>query len=287
MKVRVRDTTLFFDVEGAKLVPDGDTMREQPTLLLLHGGPGFDHSSLKPAFSALAPDAQLVYLDHRGNGRSDRGGRERWTLADWGDDVRAFCEVLGIEHPIVLGQSFGGFVAQSYATRHPDHVGGLILSSTTARMRLDRVVATFERLGGPEAGKVARAFWEDPRKETLAPYAQTCFPLYNTRPGDPDGNGRVQWNLDVLFHFSTDESRRFDFHPALCDVRCPTLILAGEQDPITPAEDAQDMADALPESLARLHRFEDCGHGVFRDAPDRAFELIRAFLAECSAEAGP
>ena len=45
MRIRVRDTTLFFDVEGAKLEADGKLMREKPTLLLLHGGPGFDHSS--------------------------------------------------------------------------------------------------------------------------------------------------------------------------------------------------------------------------------------------------
>ena len=73
MFVRVNGVQLFFDVEGAKLVPDGATMREKPTLLLLHGGPGLDHSSSKPGFAALRDVAQMVYLDHRGNGRSERG----------------------------------------------------------------------------------------------------------------------------------------------------------------------------------------------------------------------
>ena len=54
MHVFVNGVRLFFDVEGAKLVPDGPAMREKPTLLLLHGGPGFDHSIYKPAYSALA-----------------------------------------------------------------------------------------------------------------------------------------------------------------------------------------------------------------------------------------
>ena len=102
MRVRVGDCRLFFDVEGAKLVPDGPAMRERPTLVLLHGGPGFDHSSYKPAFSALADAAQIVYLDHRGNGRSDRGPLEKWNLAQWGDDLRAFCDALGVEKPVVL-----------------------------------------------------------------------------------------------------------------------------------------------------------------------------------------
>jgi proline iminopeptidase len=59
MHVHVGDVKLFFDVEGAKLVADGPAMREHPTLLLLHGGPGFDHSSFKPAFSQLADIAQV------------------------------------------------------------------------------------------------------------------------------------------------------------------------------------------------------------------------------------
>ena len=61
MRVLVNGVRLFFDVEGAGLVPEGPTMREKPTILLLHGGPGFDHSIYKPAFSALADVAQVIY----------------------------------------------------------------------------------------------------------------------------------------------------------------------------------------------------------------------------------
>jgi pimeloyl-ACP methyl ester carboxylesterase len=117
MHVIVNGVRLFFDVEGAKFAPEGPVMREKATLLLLHGGPGFDHSIYKPAYSALTDTAQIIYLDHRGNGRSEDGPRESWNLAQWGDDVRAFCDALGIEKPIVLGASFGGMVALSYAIR--------------------------------------------------------------------------------------------------------------------------------------------------------------------------
>src|SRR5262245_32058164 len=133
MRVLVNGVRLFFDVEGASLVPDGPSMREKPTLLLLHGGPGFDPSIYKPAYASLADCVQLIYLDHRGNGRSDAGPRERWTLAQWGDDVRSFCDHLGIERPVVLGASFGGQVAMSYATRRPSHPSKLILSSALKR----------------------------------------------------------------------------------------------------------------------------------------------------------
>ncbi|MEO1613908.1 MAG: alpha/beta hydrolase, partial [Pseudomonadota bacterium] len=105
MRITVNGVSLFFDVEGAGLVPDGPAMREKPTLILLHGGPGADHSLFKPRWSGLSDIAQIVYLDHRGNGRSDDGDPADWTLAQWGDDVRGFCDALGIERPIVCGVS--------------------------------------------------------------------------------------------------------------------------------------------------------------------------------------
>src|SRR3954471_23565674 len=159
MHVSVNGVRLFFDVEGAKLVPDGPTMRQRPTLILLHGGPGFDHSIYRPAYSALADVAQIIFLDHRGNGRSDDGPREGWNLAQWGDDIRAFCDALGIVDPIALGASFGGMVALSYATRHPEHPSKLVLISTAGAggTHLEQRVKLFERFGGLEAGALARS----------------------------------------------------------------------------------------------------------------------------------
>src|SRR3989441_10567538 len=130
MRVLVNGVRLFFDVEGAGLVPEGPTMREKPTILLLHGGPGFDHSIYKPAFSALADVAQVIFLDHRGNGRSDPGSEETWTLTQWSDDAREFCEVLGIARPIACGAAFGGTVALAYATRPPEPPARVIPAST-------------------------------------------------------------------------------------------------------------------------------------------------------------
>jgi len=278
MRISIGDCRLFVDVEGAKLVPDGPAMREKPTLLLLHGGPGFDHSSYKPSFSVLADAAQLVYYDHRGNGRSDRSSAERWNLAQWGDDVVALCDALGIEKPVVLGQSFGGMVAMAYAVRHPDHPGKLILSSTTARHRLDRVLAAFERLGGAEAREAARRYWEKPGAETLPDYARLCFPLYSKTPRDPAADARTAWNFDVMFAFGGGEDRTFDLLPELGKVRCPTLVLGGEDDPICPIDDQADIAAALPASRVRFERFPGCGHGVFRDDPTRGFAVIRDFV---------
>jgi proline iminopeptidase len=277
MRIKIEDVSLFFDVEGAKLRPDGATMREVPTVVLLHGGPGFDHSNFKPEFSRLAEIAQVVYYDHRGNGRSDRGDRAKWNLPQWGDDVRAFCEALEIERPIVMGISFGGMVAMSYATRHPEHPAKLVLSSTAARMRQDRSLAMFERLGGAETREAARRFFEHPGPETMPDYVKKCFPMYNRNPLGPEFMQRSVMNPELTADFFQHESHTFNFLPDLGRIKCPTLIAAGELDPITPLDDSKDIAAAMAPGLARLEVF-DSGHGAHRDQPERFFKILNEFI---------
>ena len=280
MRIQVGDGRLFFDVDGAKLVPDGPTMRERPTLLLLHGGPGFDHSGYKPILSPLTDSAQLIHLDNRSNGRSDRTGPERWTLSHWGDDVRDFCDALQIEKPVVMGTSFGGFVAMAYATRYPDHPGKLILCSTSAKWRLERVLDAFERIGGKEAREVARRFFERPSAETGAEYTRVCLPCYMHNPGDPHTLARTLFNFKVTHDFMARQQARFDFLEDLKRIKCPTLVLGGEDDPIAPIADSEDIAAGLPHELVRFERFVGCGHGVMFDAPEQFLQVIRDFLKE-------
>ena len=83
MHIDVNGTRLWFDVDGPALVPDGSEMRQRPTVVLVHGGPGsFDHSYFKPDFARLAEHAQVVYLDLRGHGRSDWGDAAAWSFED-------------------------------------------------------------------------------------------------------------------------------------------------------------------------------------------------------------
>jgi pimeloyl-ACP methyl ester carboxylesterase len=280
MYIHVNGARLYFDVEGAGLVPDGPRMREKPTLLLLHGGPGFDHTMFKPAFSALTDIAQVIYYDHRGQGRSD-GAPNTLNLAQWGDDVKGLCDALGIEKPIVLGGSFGGFVAQSYATRHPAHPAKLILASTAAKIVYEDVFAAFERIGGKTARDVAEPYWLEPTMERRIEYLEKCFPLYNTRAAnDLDALKRAILRHDVglAFNGPHNEQGRMDFRADLARVACPTLVLAGDKDPIIPISLSETMAGCLPQHLVRFERFENCGHGVHRDDPERAFRVLREFI---------
>jgi pimeloyl-ACP methyl ester carboxylesterase len=278
--VSVGDVRLFVDIDGAKLVPDGMTMRERPTIICLHGGPGFDHTPYKALYPSLRDIAQVVYYDHRANGRSESGPPERWTLDRWADDLRALCNALGIERPIVFGSSFGGFVALNYALRHPDHPAKLILASTTAHIHLERALAMFERLGGAKVRDVAERYFTVPTPEHLEQYLRICWPIYTQRPLPPEIQARVTMRPDVAEHFFRAEILTFDLRPRLGEIRCPVLQLAGELDPMVTIEDAEELAAALPAELLRLERFPRAGHLLAIEDPDAVLALIREFVLE-------
>ena len=283
MHIDIGDVSLFFDTEGAKLVDDGPHMRERPTLILLHGGPGFDHShpqgmprAARRAFPArlLRPPGQRPQRPQHARQVDPRPvGRRRVRLLHGARDREAGG----------AGLSFGGFVAQSYALRHPDHPAKIILSSTAGRMRYDRIFAMFERMGGAEVRRIAEDFWADASAPgVLEPYLERCFPLYNQTPQNPDLIKRAVMNEDMLGYFfgADGEGHRFDFLPRLAEVRCPTLVMSGEIDPVTPVEQSEDIAAALPVHLVRFERFAGCGHGVERDDQAAALRVIREFILE-------
>jgi len=280
VKVRAGDVDLYFDVEGVSLEADGASLKQRPTIVLLHGGPGADHNYFKPIFSRMTDVAQVVYLDQRGHGRSDRS--DRMTLDTWADDVRHFCEALHIEKPVVLGNSFGAEVAMAYATRHPDHPGKLVLDGGGARVDFDAMGAVFERLGGPRAREVAEKFWSSPF-DPNSDYFSVCLPLYSQRQDEKafvDAMTRTTWNTDLIGLYLDELAHQIDFRPDLHTIACPTLILAGADDPVAPLESAREIADRIDPALVHLEVFEGCGHGVFREDPDRAFAVLREFVCD-------
>jgi proline iminopeptidase len=284
MHIEVNGARIFFDVVGSKLAPEGEAMVERPTLIVMHGGPGFDHSLMRPYFDRFADTHQVIYIDHRGNGRSS-GEAETWTLAQWGDDVHGFCRALGIEKPVVYGLSFGGMVAMSYAARHPEAPSKLVFSSTAGRMDLPATYAMMEQLGGAEARRIAEAFWTAPNADAAAEYISVCMPLYNPHSADPANAGlgaaarkRAIQRTEVMFHFIEGEQRTMDLLTGLAAVTCPTLVMAGGLDPITPPSCAREIYAALPEGVAELVVFDDAGHGIHRDQPDRAEAVLRRFF---------
>jgi len=263
-------------VLGERLVAAGPALRERPTMVLLHGGPGFDHYSLRPGLAPLADVAQLIFLDHRGQGRSDESTPDRWNLDTWIDDLAGFCDVLGVERPILFGHSFGGMVALGVAIRYPELLSKLIVSNSAAKFRPERALEMFERLGGAEARAAAEAYFQEPSIEHYDAFMTTCYPLYGLIAPDSEVRARIVARPEVGIHFFADEINTYDWFSELDRITCPTLVLGGELDPITPVAGHEELAAAI--HGAQLDVVRDAGHAPWRDKPEETLERIRAFV---------
>jgi proline iminopeptidase len=278
MHVEVNGTRLWFDVDGSALVPDGPAMRERPTVVLLHGGPGsFDHSSFKPDFARLSQVAQVIYLDLRGHGRSEWGDPATWSFEACADDVPAFCDSLGITKPVVYGHSLGAFVALLYAARHPGHPGALVLQSGNARFDLDRVVEEFRRAGGDEVAEIVRRVYGGDSESVTDAEWDRCSPLFGSWVPREQEEARMIVNQELNLP-GLDLMRDFDVLDQLNRIECPTLVCVGELDPITPVSAAREIVDALPDGTAQLEVIEKAGHFTWKDAPDRYWPLVIDFV---------
>jgi proline iminopeptidase len=276
MRLDVAGTRLWFDVEGANVVTDGGTLRERPTVVLVHGGPGgFDHTYLKPEFARLAEHAQVVYLDLRGHGRSDWGDAAEWSFEACADDVARFCDSLGIVSPIVLGHSMGGPIALLYAVRHPGHAAGIVVQSGFARWDMARMVEGFRRVAGDEVAEIAGRSYrgEDvPDEEWGRVYA-----AFGPHLPDEERQALVPVNseLNVL---GMELIRRLDIVDQLRTVDRPVLVCVGAMDPVTPVGAAEEVVHALPADIGRLVVVQDAGHFTWLDAPDVVWPLLVDFL---------
>ena len=276
MQVEVNGTHLWFDVEGPGLVPDGREMRRRPTVVLVHGGPAsYDHSYFKPYFWRLAEHVQLVYLDLRGPGRSEWGDPQDWSFEACADDIRAFCDTLAIERPVVFGHSMGVPVVLLYGARHPGHAGGLVAQSGFARWDMSRLVEGFSRFADAEVAEIARRSF---RGDPVPPdeWAR-AFAVFGPNIPDEEELARRRQNRG-LGPRALELMSRLDIVDQLDRIDCPTFVCVGELEPHTPVAASEEIFEALPDRFARLEVLADAGHFPWKDVPERYWPLLTDFV---------
>ncbi len=280
MYLKANGTRLFFDVVGSGFKPLEAAMQPKPTLIALHGGPGLDHSYFRPILDVLGEDAQVLYVDLRGQGRSARHSNEYYQVGIMADDVVALCSELGIEKPIVLGHSFGGYVALTMAVRSPDLLGGLILFST-APVDLGYDLDTLEQLAGRELREIAEREQAGVASDAeMQRYFSEVFPLYwyQYKPEFLKGIlGKTVFNQEIGPYMQPRLRREYDLRSQLASIRTPTLVLHGRHDWVVPLQQGEDLAQHIPN--AQWHSFEQSRHGVLRDQTEELLAVIRTFLA--------
>jgi proline iminopeptidase len=262
-------------------------------IVVVHGGPDFDHAYLLPELDRLADSFRLVYYDQRGRGRSAEGVRpEDVTLASELDDLERVRSHFELESLAVLGHSWGGVLAMEYAIRHPDRVSQLLLLDTGPASADDwrsfREELARRRPADVDAMRAIASTDAYARGdlEAEAAYYRIHFRITVRRPDHLELlAARLRSNfteqgvvlaraIEQRLYEETSELADWDLFPALRRLDVPTLVLHGEDD-FVPVEFAARIAEAVPG--ARLSVLPGCGHFTYLEAPEAVFEELSRF----------
>jgi proline iminopeptidase len=266
-------------------------------LVLLHGGPGADHSDFLPYLRPLARRYQLVLVDERGSGRSERlQDPKHYTLESMAEDLEVVRQHLRLKRWVMLGHSFGGILAQAYAVRHPRRLAGLVLAGTASSAK--SVNADFRRIRRSakaplrarlDAHEKMGIFQRDgeyrPAYAALSARALGPF-MYAKRPPTrfkkPAAVAmevlREMWVRRSDFRIDGN-LKGFDFTGQLSRVKAPALVVIGDRDLVTTAS-AQLSRACLPR--ATLVVMAECGHMMFVDQTAIFNHLLDGFLQHCA-----
>lgn len=283
MKAKIRGTEIYFDVAGMQLAPVGKDFEDRPVIFMLHGGPGGDHLRFKQHSLELQNVAQLVFIDHRGCGRSKKTKSDDYTIENNIEDIEALRKHLGLDRISILGTSYGGIVAQGYAIRYPKHLDKLILVVTSPSYRfLDEAKEYLKTHGSAKQNAAATHLWNGTFKSAkhVAQFFKTMDSLYSTTLKKNRklafGKTKTLWSHEALNKGFGDFLQKFDYISQLKKIKCPTLILAGQEDWISRPTQSKIIADQIPKSQLKI--FKKCGHALAIDAHDRYLKTIKQFL---------
>jgi proline iminopeptidase len=272
MHVGVGGAQLFYAVHGHGY-----------PMLAMHGGLGWDHTYLRPALDPLGDRLEVIYYDHRGNGRSGRP--EHWegvTHDTWVEDAEALREHLGHDRILLFGHSYGGFLAQEYALRYPGRIAGLILACTAPAMDFAEViVGNAQARGTPEQVQAVLQGLSAPLPDDAAMERMMTqiLPLYfQGENRGPELFLNVRYSAAAFNHAFGRCAPSFSTLERLREIRAPTLILAGRHDWIMPPGPG---AERLHRGIAgsELVIFEHSGHFPWVEEPGRFAEAVRGWLA--------
>ena len=266
-------------------LPDGYNLNVEEVgsgfpLIVLHGGPGMDHSMFRPYLDPLGDDYRVLYVDERGQGRSERVDPARLSLEVFARDVDLLAEALGLDEFALYGHSFGAIIATWHATELGTAAAYVISGGGDESAELMKdVEASLEAMG--EAGKAIAASWEDEQtvqtEEELLELSRTQMPFHFHGEPPPGYGGDTVGSPEVLRHFASAGYGDFDYRPKLAAVDKPTLVIVGEHDRTTTPRAARVLHAGIPGS--KLVIVADAGHMSFVEQTEPYLARVREFLA--------
>lgn len=271
---------MMIEVNGVKLVYD-DSGGEKIPFVTLHGGPGMgSRKGDWAAFQPLTDTYRLISYDQRGNGESE--GKEPYSHEQFVADLEGLRQKLGLGRFVLLGGSYGGFIALEYALRYPENLRAVILRDTAASNKYQytskkRAMESGypmdeERLNRLFGGRMTS---DKDFRESFA----MIQPLYNVRR-DPEEEARRLAGIPFRYQthnwaFSRNQPN-YDLTSRLPEIKVPVLVTVGRHDWITPLEASQELHRLLPNS--ELVVFEHSGHSPQLEEQEHFLQVVRDFL---------
>lgn len=263
-------------------------------IVVLHGGPDFDHGYLLPEMDRLSDSFRLIYYDQRGRGKSAGNVRpEEIGLGSEIDDLEGLRQHFRLASVAILGHSWGGLLALEYAIRHPHRVSHLILLNTAPASHDDFTLFRQQRRASA-AGDLEKmtalastAEYQEGDPDTVAAYYRIHFRTTLRRPehlervierlrANATNEGILKARqIEARLMHETWSASEYDLLPKLNHLSIPTLVVHGDRDFI-PVACAAHVAQAIPGS--RLVVLSDCGHFSYLECPDDVREAIGALV---------
>jgi len=265
-------------------------------LLVLHGGPGLDHTEFGPYLDPLGEQGvRLLLVDQRAQGASDRDAPpQTWTLARMAADVDALAGALRLDAYAVLGHSFGAFVALRHALDHTRAPVATIVSSGVPSTRwMAGVGEALRAIPDPDVrARVIASFEREATVDTqdgALDLLHDQLPFHFADPHDP----RIEDLMTAMRagRMAPDVLRAgeaiaaIDLEDRLGAIAHPVLVLAGRHDKLTTAEAAAFMADRIPG--AELRVFERSAHMAFVEEQAAYLQAVAGFLRRARPGAPP
>jgi proline iminopeptidase len=272
----------FFQAHGVDMVYDIEGTGDE-TLVVVHGGPGLPHEYFHPLLSNLGRYMRVVYFDRRVDILSQHSSTEIISLAEMSDEIDALRKALGLTRISILGHSFGGSVALTYALRHPDQVKRLILVSTAATIEnpADAEKRLVKALSADELSLYASTDAGGSPCDRVRRRYRALYPHYFHHTPNS------QWlDLGVYSVYFDSMAKKlvlasraggFDVRSSLDKIKAPTLVLGGRHDLVTPLSEVRELAEGLPKS--RLVVMEHSGHFPFIEENYLFTQWVRQFVA--------
>ena len=248
--------------------------------LVMHGGLGFDHTYLRPYLDSLGDTLTLLYYDHRGNGRSGRPPRETMTHEQFTADADALAEHLGFDRLVLIGHSYGGFIALEMAVRYPGRLSHLVLVDTAAVPMFRYADKVMQAARGQGASEEMLAVLQGPEPTDDAEYRRqtdAVWPLYWERFGSEASRHMMDKCMISVGGMAREgELQSYDMRARLAQIETPTLVMVGRHDIVTPVSEAQRLCGGLRHS--ELVIFEESGHFPFAEEGEQFCSSVRAWI---------